>query len=57
MMVMVCTLLLIFGLGFAGTATVAAGDESTMDLNSPDAIKSVLEQQVGKRVKLKLESG
>ena len=57
MMVTVCTLALIFGLGFAGTATMATGEEPTVDLNSPDAIKSVLEQQVGKRVKVKLESG
>ena len=57
MMVMVCTLALIFGQGFAGTATMAVGEEPTVDLNSLDAIKSVLEQQVGKRVKVKLESG
>ena len=48
---------LIFGLGVAGTVTVAAGEEPTVDLKSPDIIKSVLEQQVGKRVKVKLESG
>jgi hypothetical protein len=57
MMVAVCALALIFGLGVAETAAVAAGEEPTVDLNSPDAIKSVLEQQVGKRVKVKLESG
>ena len=57
MMVMVCTLALIFSLGFSETATMAAGEEPTVDLNSPDAIKSVLEQQIGKRVKVKLESG
>ena len=57
MIVMVYALTLIIGLGFVGTATVAAGDEPTVDLNSPDTIKSMLEQQVGKRVKLKLESG
>jgi hypothetical protein len=56
MMVAVCALVLIFGLGGAETAAVAAGEEPTVDLNSPDAIKSVLEQQVGKRVKVKLES-
>lgn len=57
MMVMVCGLALILSLGVVELATVAAGEEPTVDLNSPDAIKSVLEQQVGKRVKLKLESG
>jgi hypothetical protein len=57
MMVVVCALALIFGLGFAGTVKVAAGEEPTVDLNSPDVIKSVLEQQVGKRVKVKLKSG
>ncbi|MFO0775694.1 MAG: hypothetical protein U0172_13620 [Nitrospiraceae bacterium] len=36
--------------------TVSA-EEATLDLNSPDAVKQALEQQVGKRVKLKLESG
>ena len=57
MMVMACALVLIFGLGFTGTVTVVAGEEPTVDLNSPDAIKSALEQQIGKRVKVKLESG
>ena len=57
MMVVVCALALIFGLGFAGMVKVAAGEEPTVDLNSPDIIKSVLEQQVGKRVKVKLKSG
>ncbi|TKB76327.1 MAG: hypothetical protein E8D42_17385 [Nitrospira sp.] len=57
MMVVVCTIALICQLGLAGTVTVAAGEEPTAGLNSPDAIKSVLEQQVGKRVRLKLESG
>jgi len=36
--------------------TVSA-EEAVLDLNSPDAIKQALEQQVGKRVKVKLESG
>lgn len=57
MMVMVCALALIFSLSFVETATMAAGEEPTVDLNSPDAIQSTLEQQVGKRVKVKLESG
>jgi len=57
MMIMICGLALILNLGLVESATVAAGDEPTVDLNSPDTIKSMLEQQVGKRVKLKLESG
>ena len=57
MMVMACALALIFSLGFAETATMAAGEEPTVDLNSSDAIKTALEQQVGKRVRVKLESG
>lgn len=56
-MVMVCGLALILSLGVVESSTVAAGEEPIVDLNSPNAIKSVLEQQVGKRVKLKLESG
>jgi hypothetical protein len=54
MLIMVWALALVFGLSYAGTVSA---DESTVDLNSPDAIKSALEQQVGKRVKVKLESG
>ena len=57
LMAVVCAVALIFGLGFAGTVKVAAGEEPTVDLNSPDVIKPVLEQQVAKRVKVKLESG
>ena len=48
---------LVFSLGFLGAASATAGDEPTVDLNSPDVIKSALEQQVGKRVKVKLETG
>lgn len=48
---------LVFSLGFLGAASATAGDEPIVDLNSPDVIKSALEQQVGKRVKVKLESG
>ena len=36
MMVMVCALALIVGLGFAVMATMAAGEEATVDLNSPE---------------------
>ncbi len=57
MVTTVCTLVLVFGLGFAGMPAMVSADEPTVDLNSPDAIKSALEQQVGKRVKIKLESG
>jgi len=35
----------------------AQAEEGQLDLNAPDAIKHALEQQVGKRVKVKLESG
>ena len=38
MRVMVCALVLIVGLGFAGTVTMAAEEETTVNLNSPDAI-------------------
>ncbi len=47
----------VFSLAFLGTTSAMAGDESIVDLNSPDVIKSALEQQIGKRVKVKLESG
>lgn len=35
----------------------ASAEEAMLDLNSPDAIKHTLELQIGKRVKVKLESG
>ena len=41
----------------AGTVTAVSAEEQALDLNSPDAIKHALEQQVGKRVKVKLASG
>lgn len=54
----VCACALLVGLGMPGTsAVVAAADESIVDVNSPDAMKSLLEQHVGKRVKVKLCSG
>lgn len=55
----VCACALLVGLGMPGTSAVvaAAADESIVDVNSPDAMKSLLEQQVGKRVKVKLCSG
>jgi hypothetical protein len=43
--------------GTAGTVPTVSAEEHVLDLNSPDAIKQVLEQQVGKRVKVKLLSG
>ncbi len=53
----VCVCALLVGLGMAGTSVVVAAEESIVDVNSPDAMKSLLEQQVGKRVKVKLCSG
>ncbi len=35
----------------------AQADEPTIELNSPDVLRQMLEQQVGKRVKVKLLSG
>jgi hypothetical protein len=52
-----CACALLVGLGFAGPAPAVAADESSVDINSPDVMKSLLEQQVGKRVKIKLSSG
>ena len=43
------------GAGFV--APVASAEEQGLDLNSPDAIRHAFEQQVGKKVKVKLESG
>ncbi|MDK2743775.1 MAG: hypothetical protein NDI90_12725 [Nitrospira sp. BO4] len=57
MAMVVCAMALIFSFGLAGMPTMVSADEPTVDLSSPDAIKSALEQQVGKRVKVKLESG
>ena len=37
--------------------TAVAADEPAIDFNTPDAVRHVLEQQVGKRVKVKLVSG
>ena len=48
---------LVFSLGFLNATSAMAGDEPIVDLNSPEVIKSALEQQIGKRVKVKLESG
>ncbi len=43
--------------GMAVAVPTVSAEEAVLDLNSPDAIKHALEQQVGKRVKVKLESG
>jgi hypothetical protein len=53
----VCGFLLLVGLGLAGTMPAVAADEPIVDVNSPDAMKASLEQQIGKRVKVRLESG
>ena len=45
------------GLCFAGTSAAIAAEESIVDVNGPDAMKALLEQQIGKRVKIKLCSG
>jgi len=52
----VLCLVVAFG-GLIGTVSSAMGDEPQLDLNSPDVIKQLLDQQVGKRVKVKLKSG
>ncbi|MGC4098355.1 MAG: hypothetical protein QM706_14670 [Nitrospira sp.] len=58
LMIVVLVLAITVGLGLTGMATTVMADEATsVDLNSPDVLKSALEQQAGKRVKLKLESG
>ena len=53
--VVVCLALAIGGP--IGTVPSALGDEPQLDLNSPDVIKQMLDQHVGKRVKVKLKSG
>ena len=58
--VVCCVMMLGFGLGVGsvmGTTAIALAEEHQLDLNAPDAIRQALEQQVGKRVKVKLESG
>ncbi|MBX3328067.1 MAG: hypothetical protein U0223_00930 [Nitrospira sp.] len=52
-----CGIVLLVGLCLAGTMPAVAADESSVDVNGPDAMKSLLEQQVGKRVKIKFCSG
>lgn len=55
--VIFCAIVLGSGVGFSGSSSVALAEEQGLDLNSPDVIKQILEQQVGKKVKVKLESG
>lgn len=43
--------------GFAGTISTGFAEDQAIDLNSPEAIRHTLEQQAGKRVKVKLVSG
>ena len=58
LMIVVLALAMTVGLGLTEMVTTVMADEATtVDVNSPDVLKSALEQQVGKRVKLKLESG
>ena len=52
-----CVLVLLVGLCLAGAMPAFAADESIVDVNSPDSMKATLEQQIGKRVKVKLCSG
>jgi hypothetical protein len=53
---MTALLLCVLG-GIGGAVSSALADEPGVDLNSPEAIRHTLEQQTGKRVKLKLQSG
>ncbi|MCC6966618.1 MAG: hypothetical protein IT391_10100 [Nitrospira sp.] len=39
------------------TVPFAQAEEPTVELNGPDVLRQILEQQVGKRVKVKLLSG
>ena len=43
--------------GGAVTVPLTLAEEPSVDLNSPDAVRQTLEQQQGKRVKVKLVSG
>ena len=53
---LVVLFLWLLGGAFVGVPSVPAED-STVELNSPDVMRQLLEQQVGKRVKIKLLSG
>jgi hypothetical protein len=43
--------------GYSGTISTVFAEDQVIELNSPEAILRTLEQQTGKRVKLKLVSG
>ncbi len=43
--------------GFLGAPAALPAEETAVELNSPDVLRQLLEQQVGKRVKVKLLSG
>lgn len=53
---LVVLFLWLLGGSFVGVPSVPAED-STVELNSPEVLRQLLEQQVGKRVKIKLLSG
>ena len=50
-------LLLCLLVGSLVTVPTVPAEEPTVELNSPEVVRQVLEQQVGKRVKVKLLSG
>ena len=43
--------------GYSNMISTVFAEDQVIDLNSPEAIRHTLEQQTGKRVKLKLVSG
>lgn len=53
---LVLVLLCILGGGIFAVPLIRA-EEPVVELNSPDVLRQILEQQVGKRVKVKLLSG
>ena len=57
--IVVCAIVLAIGMVDAVGPSVQTimAEEHQIDLSSPDAIRHMLEQQTGKRVKLKLMSG
>ncbi|MCS6288100.1 MAG: hypothetical protein H8K10_03890 [Nitrospira sp.] len=52
----VVVLLCLLG-GSPAPVSVVLAEEPTVELNSPEVVRQVLEQQLGKRVKIKLLSG
>ena len=42
---------------YSNGASISHAEEMQLDVNSPDAIRHALEQQIGKRAKVKLISG